>query len=113
MKTGIAFAVLTGLGAVTAPAQNLDLTKRYNIVARKDTGKLQKDLNRAGQNGFRVVTGSTTGGDEVTLLIEKAKDGGVYEYMVVSAGKTQKLEQKIGLASSQGYRLLPNTIRIH
>ncbi len=110
MKTGFAIAALSGLLIVAAPAQNLDLTKRYNIVARKDTGKLQKELNKAGQNGFHVVTGSTTGGDEVTLLLEKTKDGGAYEYMVVSAGKTQKLEQKIGLASSQGYRLLPNTV---
>ena len=97
--------------AGTLAAQELDLTRRFNVVARKDAGMLQKELNKAGQNGFRVVTGSTTGGDEVTLLLEKSADkGAAFEYLVIAAGGTPKLEQRLSLAASQGYRLLPNTI---
>lgn len=109
-------SVVVGLLAVVLlpaalAAQDLDLSKRYNVLARKDAGKLQQDLNKAGQNGFRVVTGSSTGGDEVTLLIEKSgEEGAAYEYVVITAGETPRLEQRLSLASSQGYRLLPNTV---
>ena len=55
--------------------------------------------------------GSTTGGDEVTLLLEKSADkGAALEYLVIAAGGTPKLEQRLSLAASQGYRLLANTI---
>ena len=92
-------------------AQDLDLSRRYNVLARKDTGKLEKELNKAGQNGFRVVAGSSTGGEEVTLLIEKsAEEGAAFKYVVIAAGETPKLEQRLSVASSQGYRLLPNTV---
>lgn len=110
MKSLIAITVWSSLLAGVICGQTLDLTKRYNVLARKDTGRLEKDLNKAGQNGFHVLAGSTTGGDEVTLLIEKSKDGGTFEYLVVSAGDTKKLEQRISLGASQGYRIMPNTI---
>lgn len=111
MKIAVALAITVSLALpAIAGAQTLDLTKRYNVLARKDTRKLERDLNKAGQNGFRVVAGSTTGSEEVTLLLEKVGEDSFREYIVVSAGNTKKLEQQIGHAAVQGYRLLPNTV---
>ena len=92
-----------------APAQRLDLTQKYNVLANKDVDRLETDLNKAGQEGYRVIAGSTTGGDEVTLLLEKV-GGGPYEYIVIAAGDPKKVEQRLSLSASQGFRLLPNTL---
>ena len=80
------------------PAQTLDLTKRFQVISRKNVDKLQDDLNEAGQNGIRVVTGSDTAGDRVALLLEKSEHKGVtYEYLVISESKANKIEQRLSL----------------
>ena len=99
------------LVAETLPAQMLDLTKRFQVISRKSVDKLQNDLNKAGENGIRVVTGSSTAGDRVALLLEKSKHkGDTYEYLVISESKPSKIEQRLSLGASQGFRLLPRTI---
>ncbi len=105
---GLAVALLL---PALLPAQKLDLTKRFQIVARKDVDKVQKDLNKAGQNGLRIVTGSATAGDRVVLMLEKSKQKGAsYEYLVLSESDPKKIEQRLSLGASQGFRLLPRTV---
>jgi len=99
--------------AGVASAQTLDLTKQYQVLARKDVKKMQRDLNKAGQNGIRVVTGNQTGGEELIYLLEKdQKNESNYEYLIVSAGELTKLEQALSRGARQGFRLVPGTITL-
>ncbi len=100
------------LSAQALQAQILDLTKRYQVIERNDTNELFNDLSKAGQNGIRVVTGSSTGGSDVMLLLEKDPDNGRFDYVVVAADKPADIERQLGHAASQGYRLLPNTVTL-
>jgi len=96
-----------------AGAQTLDLTKRFQVVMHKDIKKMQTDLNKAGQNGIRIVTGSSTGGEELVFLLEKdEREGAAYEHLIISGGDLPKLEQSLGRAASQGFRLLPETMTL-
>ncbi|MCP5114667.1 MAG: hypothetical protein GY953_27885 [bacterium] len=112
MNSSFGAVVLASMLIAATPGaeQVLDFTQHYNVIVRRDIGELERDLNKAGQNGLRVVVGSTTGGYEVTLLLKKSKDGAPREYLVIAADDTTRLEQGISLGSSQGYRILPNTI---
>ncbi len=106
-------AGLVSVLSFPAPGANqvLDLTQRYQVISRKDVSKLQRDLNKAGLNGIRVVMGSDTGGGEVALLLEKSKEQGArFEYIIISESDAGNLEKRIGLAASQGFRLMPQTV---
>jgi hypothetical protein len=112
-KTNVILAALIVCGLLipaTAGAQILDLTKRFQVITRKDTTKLHGDLNKAGQNNIRVATGTPTGGDELLIMLEQDKDKGVYQYLVVSASDPTEIEKQLSRGSSQGFKLLTNTI---
>ena len=111
-RFGLVFGLIAILALpALARAQTLDLDQRYQVISWKDASQLQRDLNTAGQNGIRVVTGSHTTSDEVTLLLEKSKDKGAhFEYVVISESGAGRLEKRIGLAASQGFRLMPETV---
>lgn len=109
----IVLALVAGAVALVAPAaqgQRLDLTQQYNVLASGDAERLEADLNKAGENGFRLVAGSTTGGSEITVLVEKVSGSANYQYAVLAASNTQRLEQRLSLAASQGFRLAPGTM---
>ncbi len=93
-----------------AEAQPLDLTKRFQVIARKDIPSLHGDLSRAGKNNIRVATGSPTGGDEILLLLEQDPDKGAYEYYIVSASDPQDIEKQLSLGAREGFKFLPNTL---
>ena len=117
MRTTTRSTALAGLAmlaalAGTAAAQKLDLTRDYQILSRGDVKKLHGDLNKAGQNGIRVVTASFSGGDRIRLLLEKTSGEETYEYYIAAAGDMTKLEQQISHGGAQGYRVLPNTMTV-
>ncbi len=107
----VGFTILAALGG-TAAAQKLDLTRDYQVISRGDVKKLHGDLNKAGQNGIHVVTGSFSGGDRLRLLLEKTSGKETYEYYIAAAGDMAKLEQQVSHGGSQGYRILPNTMTV-
>ncbi len=108
----LAGLALLALTAAPAAAQKLDLTRDYQVLSRGDVKKLHGDLNKAGQNGIHVVTGSFSGGDRIRLLLEKTSGKETYEYYIAAAGDMTKLEQQVSHGGAQGYRILPNTMTI-
>lgn len=104
-------SVVLVAATVCANAQLLDLTRRYQVIARKDAETLQMDLNKAGQAGIRLVTGSQAGANEVVLLLEKVQQpNAVFEYLVIWESSPAEAERRLGLAATQGFRLMPGTI---
>ncbi len=113
-KPNLAVMAGVALSLLSTPAleaQILDLTQRYQVIERDDTDELYRDLSKAGQNGIRVMTGSSTG-DNVMVLLGKVDENQRFEYFVVAADKPADVERQIGHAGRQGYRLLPATITL-
>ena len=111
MRHVILPSVILMAAAIGADAQLLDLTRRYQVIARRDAQTLQMDLNKAGQAGIRLVTGSQAGTNEVVLLLEKVQQpNAVFEYLVIWESSPAEAERRLGLAATQGFRLMPGTI---
>jgi hypothetical protein len=107
----IALVFLAGAAALAAdpvydrPSGELE----YQVLATSKTSTLEKELNAAGQSGFRLIDmkgGETMGGEEVVAIVERpAGDDPVprYEYRVLATNKTSTMQKELAEAGEQGY----------
>ena len=97
--------------ATTALAQTLT----YRILATNKTSTMQKEMQEAGDAGFRFVAvmgGETAiGGKEVVVLMEKSAGPVVrYEYRILAANKTSTLQKELQEASDAGFEVAGQTV---
>ena len=78
-------ALLVIIPLVGRPADDLDLTLPYLLLATKKTKTMQKELNTATKAGYRIVVGSPTSGEEIMVILEKVPESsGHYEYFLLA-----------------------------
>ncbi len=70
MRTSILAGLLIALVPV-AYAQEIEPDQQYLLLATTKTSTMQKELDEASSQGFRVVVGSPTSGKEMALLLER------------------------------------------
>jgi hypothetical protein len=81
----------------------------YQVLATNKTSTLEKELNAAGQLGFRLVDmkgGETLGGDEVVTVVQRPTGDGPgprYEYRVLATNKTSTMQKELSAVGAQGY----------
>ncbi|NOT26348.1 MAG: hypothetical protein HOP16_09630 [Acidobacteria bacterium] len=88
----------------------------YKLLATSKTSTMQKELQEASDRGYeyrgQTVFGSTFGGDEVVVLLERDKNGAGarFDYKLIATSKTSTLEKEITEAGSAGYEIVGMTV---
>jgi len=110
-KAAIAAGALCLAIAAPAPAQ----THSYKVLATSKTSTMQKELQAAGDAGYRFVAvmgGETAiGGNEVVVLVEKASDDeNTYTYRLLATSKTSTLQKELQDAADAGFYAVGQTV---
>ena len=88
----------------------------YRLLATSKTSTMQKELQDAADAGFhykgQTVFGSTFGGDEVVVILERDKEAAPRpsEYKLLATSKTSTLQKEIQEAGAAGYELVGMTV---
>ena len=90
-------------------------TRTYKVLATSKTSTMQKEMQDAGDLGFRFVSvmgGETAiGGKEVVVLMEKVQgDTNVYGYKLLATSRTSTLEKELQESSNAGYTVVGQTV---
>lgn len=97
---------------VMAKSSNDHGKTRYKLLATSRTSTMQKELQQAGDDGFRyrgqTVFESLFGGKEVAVILERsaAEEGKRVEYRLLSTARTSTMEKELKEAGSGGFQLL-------
>jgi hypothetical protein len=88
----------------------------YRLLATSKTSTMQKELQEASDAGFeyrgQTVFGSTFGGDEVVVLLERDKDAPAarFDYRLIATSKTSTLEKELSENGAAGYEVVGMTV---
>ena len=108
------FVFTLAIGLLTA-ATSFAQTHTYKVLATNKTSTMQKEMQEAGDAGFRFVAvmgGETgVGGKEVVVLMEKKNgDANVYGYRLLATSKTSTLQKELQEAADGGFRVVGQTV---
>ena len=101
--------------AVTTVAQGklkIDPESRYLLLATVKTSTMQKELDEASAQGFRIISAaSSCGQSEMVLFLERVTEPpNTYKYRLLATSRTSTMEKELNQAAQEGFRLLPRTI---
>ena len=89
----------------------------YRLLATSKTSTMQKELQEAGDAGFtyrgQTVFGSTFGGDEPVVILERDLDLAspeLFEYRLLATKKTSTLEKELREAGAAGFGFVGVTV---
>jgi hypothetical protein len=89
---------------------------RYRLLATNKTSTMQKELQEAGNEGFeykgQTVYGSTFGGKEVMVILERDLEARIdaWEYKLLATKKTGTMQKELSEAGEQGYEFVGVTV---
>ena len=115
MRTWRMTSLLVGALVVAAQSVAAQETVSYKVLATNKTSTMQKELQEAGEGGFRFVAvmgGETAlGGNEVVALLEKVEnDTARYEYRVLATSRTSTLQKELQQAADAGWLAVGQTV---
>lgn len=85
--------------------------QQFVLLATTRTGTMQKEIDEAAGNGFKVRMGAPTSGDEMVILMEKlATPPDIYQYKLLATTRTGTMDKEINEAGDSGFRMLPQTM---
>ena len=87
----------------------------YKVLATSKTSTMQKEMQEAGDSGFRFVAvmgGETAvGGKEVVILMEKTEGvNDTYSYRLLATSKTSTLQKELQEAADAGFAVVGQTV---
>ena len=86
-----------------------DDSRRYDLIATRETDTLQKELTEAVAHGYRLHSGSA--GDEFVYLMERQNaNAPPADYVLLSTRSIETLERSMNQAATRRYQLLPFTL---
>jgi hypothetical protein len=110
MKRMVLLGLLLGSSSMIAgqrPSTNRDL--HYLLLATQRTSTMQKELDVAARQGYRVVAGLPHS-DEVVLLLDRMPpESEPYSYRLLATNRTSTMEKELNEAGREGFRFLPQT----
>jgi hypothetical protein len=97
----------------TAPKARYD----YRLLATTKTSTMQKEMQDAGDAGYvykgQTVFGTTFGGDEAVVILERDNDQmGVtsYEYRLLATKRTSTMQEELSEAGLAGFEFIGVTV---
>lgn len=108
-------AVAAAVLALAVATPVLAQSNAYKILATSKTSTMQKEMQEAGEAGYRFVAvmgGETAvGGKEVVVLLEKAADDkNTYSYRLLATSKTSTLQKELQEAGDAGFHAVGQTV---
>lgn len=108
----VAASVCAVILSINAVAQG---SIAYKVLATSKTSTMQKELQEAGEAGYRFVAAmggeTAVGGKEVVVLLAKEGDDQTrYEYRVLATSKTSTLQKELQQASDAGWQAVGQTV---
>lgn len=90
----------------------IDPENRYLLLSTMKTSTMQKELDEASAQGFRIITAaSSCNQSEMVLFLERvAQPPDTYKYRLLATARTSTMEKELNQAAQEGFRLLPRTI---
>ncbi len=92
-------------------------TRQYRLLAASKTSTLQKEMQRAGEEGFdycgQTVFESAFGGKEVSVILERSSGANAnrrIEYKLVATTKTSTMQKELQEVGEAGYEFLGVTL---
>ena len=89
----------------------------YRLLATSKTSTMQKEMDEAGQDGFRfagVMGGDTAfGGSEVVVVMSKDRESqnqGDYQYKLLATSKTSTMQKELSEAGDAGFEVVGLTV---
>ena len=98
--------VMTKTSAENSPVRH------YKLLATSKTSTLQKELQKAGDEGFeyrgQTIFESAFGGKEVSVILEQTKGSAQRPilYRVLATSKTSTMQKELQNAGSEGFEFL-------
>ena len=90
----------------------IDPESRYLLLSTVKTSTMQKELEEASSQGFRIMSAaSSCGQSEMVLFLERVtQPPDTYKYRLLATSRTSTMEKELNQAAKEGFRLLPRTI---
>jgi hypothetical protein len=106
------FILLTAAPAAAQGRLKIDPENRYLLLSTVKTSTMQKELDEASGQGFRIISAaSSCGQSEMVLFLERvAQAPDTYKYRLLATTRTSTMEKELNQAAQEGFRLLPRTI---
>jgi hypothetical protein len=86
----------------------------YRVLATNKTSTMQKEMQEAGEAGFRFVAvmgGETSfGGKEVVVLMQKIPNAMPLEYRLLATSKTSTMQKELQEAGDAGFEFVGQTV---
>lgn len=104
--------LLTAVSTVAQSKLKIDPENRYLLLSTVKTSTMQKELDEASAQGFRIITAaSSCGQSEMVLFLERVTEApDTYKYKLLATTRTSTMEKELNQAAQEGFRLLPRTI---
>ncbi|MGH9835014.1 MAG: hypothetical protein ACRD9Y_18490 [Blastocatellia bacterium] len=106
----VALPALTVLVSAQGKAK-IDPEQRYLLLSTMKTSTMQKELDEAAAQGFRIIASSSScGQSEMVLFLERvAEPPNTFQYRLLATTKTSTMQKELNGSASEGFRLLPRT----
>src|SRR5918993_249210 len=96
LEVSVIKAVFTAIALLVVSTTAFAQTRAYKVLATSKTSTMQKEMQEAGDAGFRFVAvmgGETAiGGKEVVVIMQKSgSKGGKFEYRLLATNKTSTM----------------------
>ena len=82
----------------------------YLLLSTSKTETLQKEIDEATVEGFRILATTSRGGGQVVLLRRNAQKDEEFGYRVIGATKVDTMEKELNAAAEAGYCVIPGTM---
>ncbi len=103
--------VLLCLSTVIAEDKVVDPTHNYLLLATSKTSTMQKELDEAAANGFRIAMGSGLESTEMAMMMERIPEGSEkYTYRLVATTRTGSMDKEVNALAKEGFRVHPRTL---
>jgi hypothetical protein len=107
-------AALVGLlSAIPFPVYAQEASA-YRVLATNKTSTMQKEMQEAGDAGFRFVAvmgGDTVGGKEVVVIMQKTGSTTMrYQYRLLATNKTSTMQKEMQEGAEAGFQYVGQTV---
>lgn len=89
----------------------LDLRQHYLLLATERTSTMQKELDKAAADGYRILASSPTSETEIAMLLEKPGQGSqIHQYKLLATHRPSTMQKEISEAAANGLRVLRQAV---
>ena len=84
---------------------------QYKLLATTRTGTMQKEMDEISAQGYRILVGSPTSGNEMAVFLSRqGTPENQFKYKLLATTRTGTMNKELNEMADAGYRLIPSTM---